>query len=162
MPDPNLENQIKITYLKMIENSTNTRLFNSLYVLDKNKNKVFDALNDGELSCAMFVSGVLTMLGLIDRPHSTISTVLEKIADYGWKEIDPNNLAPGDIAVWEEVTFDDGTKNEHIGFILNNHEAVSTSYIEKKVIKHSLSFSERDGSNTRKIIRNFRNDFKNR
>ena len=152
MPDSNLKKKLFQTYLKMIENSPGTKLFNSAFVEDVRTGEVRDVLNDGELSCAFFVSGVLSLLGLMDRPHSTVKTVIDTLrGSKNWKEFDKKSLKNGDIIVWEVVTFEDGTQNEHIGFCLDTNKAVSTSYIEKSVVLHSIDF---DGK--RKIEKIFR------
>ena len=63
---------------------------------------------------------------------------------------------PGVVLVWEEITFEDGTSSDHIGFALYNHQAVSTSYLEKRVVRHHLTFgSDKNGKPNRKITKVF-------
>lgn len=152
MADQNLEKLLRLTYLKMIENSIGSKIFNSAFVKDKTTGKVFDVLNDGEYSCAFFVSGILSLVGLIDRPHSTVKTVSEVLArSERWERVEGLTPVAGDVVVWEEAVFEDGSKNDHIGFCLDEKTAVSTNYKEKKVAKHSIDF---DG--TRKFQEVFR------
>lgn len=143
MADENLEKLVKETYLKMIENAEGTRLFNSAFVKNKKTEEVIDVLNDGELSCAFFVSSILTLVGLSKRPHSTVKTVFKELVESEQWELINDSPLPGDVVVWEKVTFEDGTENEHIGFCLDAKTAVSTSYLEKKVVKHSIDFDSK-------------------
>lgn len=152
MPDKNLEKQVRVTYLAMIKNSPGTKIFNSAFVKDKKTGQIFDVLSDGELSCAFFVSSILTLVGFLDKPHSTVKTVVEKLSqDVRWKKVDPKNVTEGDVLVWESVIFEDGTQNEHIGFYIGDGMAVSTSWKKRMVVKHSYDF---EGG--RKIITVFR------
>ena len=147
MPDENLKKDLYKTYMKMLENSIGSRLFNSAYVTDQTKNKTFDVLNDGEFSCAFFVSGILKIFSMIDNPHSTVATLLKKLEeDDSWEKVSAENIKPGDVLFWEEMTFEDGTTNEDVGFLIEKNKAISTNYIEKKITSHHPTF---DG--TRKI-----------
>ena len=157
MPDSNLIKLRKKTYLKMIENSVGARLFNSLFVKFKDTGKVVDIYQNGTYSCAFFVSSVLTLLKYIDSPHSTVNTVKKELVKNNWQEISGENLQPGDVVIWEEVTFEDGTKNQHIGFVLNRKEAVSTNFQTRKVERHHITFGvNKDGTPKRKITTAFR------
>lgn len=139
MPDENIKKLSKETYLKAIENSVGSRLFNSLIVKFKDTGKVVDVLNDGMYSCAFFVSCVLTLFGAMDKPHSTVKTIKEKLEkDERWKNIKPDSIEPGDVIFWEKIKFDDGTEDAHVGFALNKDEAVSTDYKNKMVARHPL------------------------
>lgn len=159
MPNPDLIKLKGKTYLKLIENSVDTRLFNSVFVKDKKTGRVIDVFNNGELSCAFFVSAILTLVSAIDRPHSTVKTTIKKLKETKeWEEISFKSLSPGDVVVWEELKFPDGTKNEHIGFILNKKTAVSTDYRKKKVVSHDPTFGkDKYGNPKRKISKIFRN-----
>jgi hypothetical protein len=152
MADKNLVKQIKQTYLAMIKNSPGTKLFNTAYVKNLQTGEIYDVFNDGELSCAFFVSGLLSMVGLLDRPHSTVKTLVALLSESKkWSEVPIDEPEAGDVIVWDVVTFDDGTTNEHVGFYLGEGEAVSTSYKEKQVVKHSADFEGQ-----RKIAKLFR------
>ncbi len=56
----------------MIENAISARLFNSLFVRYEDSGETKDVCNDGEYSCAFFVSGLLTLTGYLERPHATV------------------------------------------------------------------------------------------
>jgi len=151
MSDPNIIKLQKETYLRMIKNSVGIKLFNSFFIKFKDTGKISDILNNGEFSCAFFVSGVLTLCKYLDSPHTTVKRLREELVKAGWKKVSKSNFQPGDIVAWEKIVFPDGTENEHIGFVLNKTQAISTNYKNKKVIKHHITFN-----NKRKIIEIFR------
>ncbi len=141
MSDQNLIKDLKKTYLSMIRNSLDSRMFNSVWVKRKDTGESIDVLKDGDLSCAFFVSSILTLFNMLDKPCTTIKKVFEKISkDKRWSK--KSYIEPGDIILWEKVKFKDGTENKHkhIGFALNKKTAVSTNYLEKKIAKHSIDF----------------------
>lgn len=143
MPNPDVDVLKKETYIKMIENSVGSSMFNSVYVKNKNSSEVTDVLKNGTYSCAYYVSSVLSLLELIDRPHALVSTVKEVISTSGdWETV--NKAEAGDVIFWNKITFEDGTENAHVGFALNNQEAVSTSSIRKMVVKHPISLQDID------------------
>lgn len=151
MPDKNIIKLQKETYLKMIKNSIGIKLFNSLFVKFKNSGKIIDILDNGIYSCAFFVSSILALLKYLDSPHTTVKSTREALIKKKWKRIRKGPIQLGDVLIWEEITFPDGTKNQHIGFALNKKQAVSTSYKKRKVVKHHITFN-----NKRKIIEIFR------
>lgn len=140
MPDDNIKILIKETLLKTIENSIGSKLFNSLIVKFQDSGLVKDILNNGEYSCAYYVSSILYGLSLIDKPHATVKTVLEKLKENNWQEVH-DDVKPGDIIVWEKNKTADGTEHEHLGFVLNKNEAVSNYSTKRKIAKHSIDFN---------------------
>ncbi len=151
MAGSNIVKLQKKTCLKMIENSIGSKLFNSLFVKFKDTGKVADVLKNGELSCAFFVSGILTLCNYLDSPHATVKTTEKELIEIGCKKVKNSNIKPADIIIWEKVLFPNGSKHSHIGFALNKTQAVSTNYKKKKVIKHHITYN-----NKRKIIEVFR------
>lgn len=157
MPDDNLKKNIKRSLIAMIENSVGSRAYNNFYVKNKESGLEYDVLNDGELSCAFFVSSILTIFKLIDKPHTTIKTTEEKLIEAGWKETEERK--PGVVILWEPIRFDDGSVNEHIGFALNEDEAVSTSIFKHEVARHDIGFRTKSGqSSERKIMKLYENN----
>jgi hypothetical protein len=153
MPDENIEILKKETYLKMLENSVDTKLFNSVFVKYRDSGKVVDILNNGEFSCAFFVSGLLSLNQMLQRPHTTIKTLRAKLgADNKWQEVKINDVEPGDVLFWDFVTFPDGSKNEHVGFALNKEEAVSTDYINHNIYKHHITFGVTEAGQAKRGI----------
>ena len=127
------------SYLEMIENSVGTKMFRSLFV--EQDGERFDALRGGELSCAVFVSSVLTLHGLIDAPHATVRRTVDELKRAGWQPLEESR--PGAVVVWKDREYDDGEVHGHIGFVVSADEAVSTSYRSKEVVRHAMN--ELDG-----------------
>lgn len=139
MSDKNIKILRKETYLKAIENSVGSKLFNSLFVEFQDSGKTADILNDGMYSCAFFVSSVLYLLGAMDKSHTTVKGILEICENnQDWLKVKPDNIEPGDLIFWEKIKFDDGSENAHVGFALSNQEAVSTDYKNKAVARHPI------------------------
>ena len=167
MPNKNLEKLIYKSYLKMIQNSEGSRIFNSFFVKDKTRGSEFDVYEDGVLSGAFYVSSVLSIFDLIDKPHSTTATIKstlenKKEKDWGWKDVKDNKLKPGDVLFWEELEFPDGFKSDQIGFYIDKDTAYSAGSSERQIIKHHPSFGvNADGTLVRKIVAAYRHNFEN-
>lgn len=135
------------TFLQLVNNSVGSEMFRNFYVSTEQQGE-FDALGDGENSCAFFVSSVLVLFKKAACVHGTINSTLDDIKKSGWQEVAEPKA--GDILVWESQDFGDEPKR-HIGFYIGGDKAVSTSRSSKKVAEHHKNF---DGS--RKIERIFR------
>jgi|GEM_PF-99608 len=122
------------TYLDRIEQSVGSTLFQHLFV--KEDETVRDVTQGGELSCALHVSSVLAMVGLIDRPHATVGSTLRALENAGWTPTP--HPAEGALVVWPAGR--DG--HEHIGFYLNEHQAVSNSTTERVPVRHALAMKD--------------------
>src|SRR3569623_1140484 len=116
MPDPNIERLPKETLRKMIQNAPDTRLFNSLFVRYKDSGEVKDACNDGEYSCAFFVSSLLTLTGYLERPHATVAGLREKMLGLPIQKVELADAQAGDVIFWDKIVFDNGEANEPVGF----------------------------------------------
>lgn len=147
----------KETYLMMLENSIGSKLFNSIIIKNEN-GEVKDLLNDGEYSCALFVSGVLYLNIMTQRTRSTVNNLEKDLSEnQSFVHIeDQNKIEPGDILIWESVTFEDGSQNRHVGFVISKDEAISTDYIKKHVVKHPINKDIESTGLPRKIERIFR------
>lgn len=119
-------------YVARIEASVGSELFKHLYVVtDEGETK--DVTNNGELSCAVHVSSILTLAGLIDRPHATVNSTLKAMEQVGWVPVAAP--LPGAIVLWPQST--DG--HEHIGFWLGADAVVSNSNIKRVPVIHGES-----------------------
>ncbi len=138
MADANIEILKKETYLKALENSVGSRLFNSLFVRYKHTGEIKDILNNCELSCAFFTSNILLMFGVLEKPFATVRGLKASIDQNGkWKKISLGEVEKGDVVFWEKKKHEDGTETAHVGFMINKEEAVSTSTKSKMVARHS-------------------------
>lgn len=140
MPDQNIQPLRKETFLKALENSVGTRLFNTMCVRFKDTGKVEDILNDGDYSCAFFVSSLLYLFGAINKPHATVANVMKYMDESDqWRRVGAADIAPGDVLFWEKVRFDDGTENAHLGIAVTPSEAVSVDYMKHAVARHPIT-----------------------
>jgi hypothetical protein len=127
------------TYLKMVENSEGSRLFNSV-IVEQGGQKV-DLLNDGELSCATFVSNILYLNHFLSVQKTSVDS-LEKVMleSLDFEVISPADYEPqvGDVVFWEKIIGEDGVAHRHVGLVLNEQEAISTSSASHQAIRHPL------------------------
>ncbi|MEK7537069.1 MAG: hypothetical protein AAB584_01310 [Patescibacteria group bacterium] len=135
------------SYFKAIENSIGSKLFRNLY-LDKSGKKI-DASNNGQFSCAVFVSWILRIFYLIEEGHATVDGTMKDVEKSGWYKI--QELKPGAVLVWEEI-FLNGSLNKHIGFYIGRNKAVSNSRTLKIPVKHHWTFGSKNDKNYRRVI----------
>ena len=140
MADENIQILTRETFLKCLENSPGSRLFNSLIVQFKDSGTKKDILGDGEYSCAFFVSNILYLFGSIPKPVATVDSLLKVLMkDTRWSLVNNDQIQPGDVVIWEKIKYDDGSENAHVGFALTSTIAVSTSSKEKMIVQHPIS-----------------------
>jgi hypothetical protein len=137
------------SYLKMIKNSVGSKMFRNLYVL-RGKRKI-DATEDGELSCAFFVSNLLLIWGLISEGHATIKSTIKDMQKNGWKKISLEKIRPGDVIVWEDKKSERRRHHSHVGFFIGKKEAISHSDGVKAISAHHWTYDDK-----RKIIAAYR------
>lgn len=134
----------------MIENAAEgeNAMFRNFYIVMDGLEK--DALNNGELSCAAFVSSVLflqnSLLEFLKKPHwiklthANVSSTAKDMIENGWQEV--SELKPGAVLVWEKK---DG--HEHIGFFMGEDQAIgNNSQNPGSPKKHHYTYND-----TRKI-----------
>jgi len=144
MSDPNIEILRKETLIKLIENSVGSRMFRSLFVRYRDGGEIKDILNNGEISCAYFVSSLLYITDMINKPRATVMSVERFLKESGqWEEVDLKHAEAGDVVVWEKQVFPDGKEHAHIGFIISKDEAVSTDNKQKRVARHPVTLDNR-------------------
>jgi hypothetical protein len=136
------------TYLQMIRNSVGSAMFRNWYIHTSEQGE-FDAMKDGEDSCAFYVSGVLRIFNKVRSIHGTVESTTRDLEEFGWQKV--HNANPGDVLVWEALQFGDKSQ-KHIGFYVGEGRAVSTSWKQKKVVEHDMNF----GGEKRKIVRIYR------
>lgn len=114
---------IKDTYLAVIKNSVGSKSFRNFYVL--NGGKKIDIAENGELSCAWFVSVVLSLFDLIDAPHLTVDRVERELKISGWREI--SKPKPGAVIIWGPTSSGKGMLHRHVGFYIGSDKTVSNN-----------------------------------
>lgn len=142
----------KETYLIMIENAEGTRMFRSLFAQRDDSENPEDILNGGELSCAFFVSNLLLLFGWVDAPHATVKSVRRVLLENGWESVGAEDIQSGDVVFWEEVVSKNSDRHSHVGFALNDKEAISTSDKNHAVMRHHITYgAKEDGTPKRNI-----------
>ena len=122
-------------YISVIKNSVGTEMFRNWYcTVDGVKTEV---LGDGNLSCPLYLTGVLKIFDLVHETQITVHRALKEMETSGWKEITKPQL--GAVIVWGEKLGETGI-HKHMGFYLGENLAVSTNDKAKKVITHPLDY----------------------
>ncbi|MFA5927274.1 MAG: hypothetical protein WCT32_04280 [Patescibacteria group bacterium] len=132
---PKIKKLIKKSYIASIKNSKGSKIFRNFYAT--RDGEIFDAASNGDAACAYFVSGILTMFGLIERIHLTVDRTVKDLVASGWKEIKRPKV--GSVIVWERLQFD-GEEHKHIGFYIGNRRAISNSSEKKCPVFHDWKF----------------------
>lgn len=139
-------------YLNLIINSVNTNFFRNHFVEIDGQER--DILEDGNISCAIFVSSILHLVGLIKRPHFTVKSTLKDIQESGWYEI--NDLKTGSLILWEDLYFETvGNVHSHLGFYIGENKAVSNLFYKKSPQIHDINFANDKKIGFRKIAKIF-------
>jgi len=139
MTDSNLEVLKYDTYISIIKNSVGSRLFNSFIVRSKATGDTEDILKDGEYSASFFVSSVLSLVQAVDKPTTTESGLERKLdEDKHWFEVSLEEVEAGDVLFYADTTLVDGSTETHVGFALDDNQAVSISDQLRQVTKHDL------------------------
>ena len=157
LPTHNIRIKKLKSLLEIVENSTkgDNYLFRNLYA-DENGREI-DILEDGQNSCAAFVSWILLTLELIKHPHATVYGTEKDLKASGWVEID--EVRPGAVIIWEKKRGDNGLLEDkgvdfmHMGFCASATEAISNSSKGTGFpSRHHITYGENpDGTPVRKI-----------
>lgn len=148
---------IFLSYIKTIENSIESNLFRNLYF--QIGDRVIDVLDDGDLSCATYVTSVLYLFDLIKERHTTVVATVRDLLESGWFKIETPRK--GAVIIWDYKKKDDGTqgKHRHIGFFINNETAISNDSSKRTVARHHPTFGNfSNGEARRDIIAYYWND----
>ncbi len=135
VPTKDLTRRTKDNLIHVIEASVGSKMFQHIYVTDK-VGREFDATDGGDKSCAYHTSGVLSLVGMIDRPHATVQTTLQKMEEAGWTET--NAPTPGCVVLWPAGS----GALEHTGFYLGDDKYVSNSSYEKVPVQHGKTMKD--------------------
>jgi len=121
----------------MIDRCENIEIFRNFFVKNDN-GEITDLLDDGDNSCASFVSNILYINFLIKLPCATVDSMEKTILDSGWKESnDINSLEKGDLILWEK---NENYKNRHFGIYLGDNKCIQNSPEFKKTTIKELNF----------------------
>lgn len=143
-----LQFDIYSTYLAAIKNSVGSKFFRNMYARDGKKR--IDVLENGNLSCAYFVSTILRHFELIKKVHATVKNAVKDAKKSGWKRVAKPKI--GSVLVYEEKYFPEtGNKHMHIGFYIGDGKAISTSSKFRTPIIHDWQ-KEPSSGKPRKVI----------
>lgn len=136
------------TYLSMIEGSVNSRAYLHQWALIGKT--MTDIADNGGVSCAFFVSFILSGFGYITGIHSTVSGLVRKLESSGFKKV--RIPKKGAIIVWETKQQPSGP-HAHIGFWLSPEIAISNHPTQGLPKAHHPTFGvDKFGEPKRKII----------
>ena len=121
---------LKKTYLARIKKSKGTKMFQDCFV--KNK-KIENITQKGIRSCALFVSSILCLFGLIQSVHATIKGTIQDMKKFGWIEI--SRPKQGSVLLWEEKN-----RYYHLGFYLGSQKAISNDPKKRTIQIHHFTF----------------------
>ena len=140
-PSPRIKLLPEKTYLSVIKNSVGSNLFRHLYA-EVNGEQI-DLLQDGSLSCALFVSSVLVLFKHLHDVHATVDSTVKDLLKSGWRSA--KKPTDGCILVWQEKDFGLQTgRHKHIGFYIGNKRAISNSDSLGHPVEHDWVFKGRD------------------
>ncbi len=123
------------------------RLFRHFYVY-KNDKRV-NAVKNGRLSCAFFVSFILHNFDLIKQSHLTVKSTIKDMQKSGWTKI--KKPKKGAVIVWQEKIGSDGQVHKHIGFYVSYQRVISNSFKKRTPILHHWTFGLRSSKTYRQI-----------
>ncbi|MBU6388527.1 hypothetical protein KGQ72_01455 [Patescibacteria group bacterium] len=119
-----------LSYITTIENSIGSHLFRNLYF--RIDGETVDVLEDGNLSCASYVTGILYLFDLVRERHATVAGMLRDAEESGWYEI--KGPRKGALMLWDRES---RGEHRHIGFCLGN-SAISNDSITHVIARHPL------------------------
>ncbi|MDP2638938.1 MAG: hypothetical protein Q8P06_02105 [Candidatus Azambacteria bacterium] len=135
------------TYLAVIKNSVGSKMFRNFYA--KVNGKKTDILQNGELSCARFVSSLLYLFKLIENTHATVDGTVKDLEKSGWQKMTKPRI--GSVTVWEKINFGKNNFHKHIGFYIGNNKAISHRREWRHPIIHHWTYGSKNGKPVRKI-----------
>lgn len=136
------------TYLAMIQGSVNTNAYRHAYALVDGVRQ--DVANDGEYSCAFFVTSVLLRFQLLKEPHLRVQGTVADLVASGW--IDAMEPKIGDILIWEPVTETDGAEHLHIGFYVGSDQAISNRPKQHSPQEHHWTFGNHEDGSVKRVV----------
>jgi len=121
------------TYIAVIKNSVGSKMFRNSYAKingpSARAGKKTDILQNGNLSCAFFVSSILVLFKLIKEIHATVDGTVKDLERSGCQKITKPKI--GSVIVWEKIDFGNKDFYKHIGFYIGNNKAISTNSFKK-------------------------------
>jgi hypothetical protein len=136
------------TYLAAIKGSVGSKIFQHSFA--RIKGKKVDILRGGDLSCAYFLTFLLSAAGLVRSVHATVDGAVRDLEHSGWIKIEKPTT--GCVVVWEPAVQERGETHKHIGFYMGAGRAISNSSKKKVPVEHHATFGLKKRKPVRKII----------
>lgn len=127
------------TYLAAIKNSIGCDIFRNLYARVNGEKK--DITENGNLSCAFYVSSILFLFKLTKEIHATVDGMMRDLRESGWVEI--NEPKAGCVLVWAKMDVSNNDYHKHIGFYIGDNKAVSNDSVSGKIAEHNWQFNSK-------------------
>lgn len=120
----------------MIQSSIGSSLWKHLYIT-KDDGTSKDILQNGNVSCAYYVSSLLKQFNLSPATYANVNSLHQSLLNYGWEEISrkgsTEDIPLGSLIIWDEKQ---GTEKKdmygnivaahsHIGFYVGEDQAIS-------------------------------------
>jgi hypothetical protein len=123
------------SYMAKIRNSAGDRAYRNLYY-SFDDGRVRDVLQNGNLSCAYFVSSVLQHFGLLKNFDINVESTVAAMKSAGWQKV--AKPVPGNVIVWERRCFRRGDCHMHIGFFIGRGRVMSMSSRHRFPVYHGI------------------------
>jgi hypothetical protein len=139
---PTVEPILYETYLSVVEKSDGVIMFQSNFAMVNGKFN--DVTKEGELSCAFYLSFILLGFGLLQTLHTSTTGTIRDLKASGWEII--TEPRAGAVVVWGEPNLPDysgqldNNPHRHIGFCINNDEAMSNNADTHCVSRHPINY----------------------
>ena len=146
-------------YLATIRGNIGSTGFRHLYANVDGQEQ--DLLKDGLVSCAYFVSTIVSMpnFKLLPSQHAGVAGMQRALEANGWVNVSEPTL-PGQIIVWEKAQQAGGEPHLHAGFFMGGDKAVSHVDSARAPQEHHVTFGTNDdGTPNRKIIAVYTHQF---
>ena len=130
--------ELPVSYLDDVRNAGKERSTKYRHYFVAGSEGIIDVTDNGDLSCAWFVSSVLEKHGLLSRARTTVTSTLQEIEERAeWEKIEEHNSFPGAVILWPRSA----SGHYHLGFYLGQSETgqgeyVSNSFMAKAPIIH--------------------------
>lgn len=139
---------LKENFLAMLRASVGTSMYRHLYASVGGRKK--DLTEDGNLSCALYVTSLLYHFGLVKGVHATVAGTVRDLEASQWKKV--SRARAGDVLVWEPV-LQGKEPHPHIGFSLGGTRALSNDFTRGVPAVHHATYNGK-----RKVIVIYRHE----
>lgn len=143
--DPKVQFDFFDTYIATVQNSVGSKMFKQCFAFVNGAKK--DIAENGVLSCALFVSSILVMFGLLKSRHATVEGALKYMQKNGWYKI--KKPRAGAVLVWEASA--ESSSHKHIGFYISKNFAISNSSNKNVPTRHHWTFGKNNINAKRRI-----------